>query len=294
MVGTDVCGFGANTTEQLCARWAALGAFATFYRVHNELGSIPQELYRWPATAASARRNMAVRYRLLDYLYTAMRRQSVDGTPAVNPMVFLYPGDKNAAALDLQYFFGPGLLVAPVTEEDATSVEVYLPDDTFYDWYTHARVEGAAKAVTVTGQGWADIPLFLRGGVVFPVRAEAALTTTALRTKPFEIIVAVGRDGTAAGSLYVDDGISIRQQGTSDIAFAYAKGVLVVSGSFGYTKDLRLSRVTFLGLGGKRRRAAVVEVTGQTVRADVDAEKDVVTVEVDMDLTRAFTIKVHS
>ncbi|KAI3334243.1 glycoside hydrolase family 31 protein [Ustulina deusta] len=294
MVGTDVCGFGANTTEQLCARWAALGAFATFYRVHNELGSIPQELYRWPATAASARRNMAVRYRLLDYLYTAMRRQSVDGTPAVNPMVFLYPGDKNAAALDLQYFFGPGLLVAPVTEEDATSVEVYLPDDTFYDWYTHARIEGAAKAVTVTGQGWADIPLFLRGGVVFPVRAEAALTTTALRTKPFEIIVAVGRDGTAAGSLYVDDGISIRQQGTSDIAFAYAKGVLVVSGSFGYTKDLRLSRVTFLGLGGKRRRAAVVEVAGQTVRADVDAEKDVVTVEVDMDLTRAFTIKVHS
>ncbi|KAI1149403.1 glycoside hydrolase family 31 protein [Nemania diffusa] len=296
MVGTDVCGFGANTTEQLCARWAALGAFATFYRVHNELGSIPQELYRWPATTASARKNIAIRYQLLDYLYTAMHRQSADGTPAVNPMVFLYPRDKNTAALDLQYFFGPGLLVAPVTEEDATSVGVYLPDDTFYDWYTHKRIEGAGKAITVTGQGWADIPLFMRGGVVFPVRAEAAMTTTELRTKPFEAIVAIGRDGKASGSLYVDDGISVAQKATSDIKFTYAKGVLAVSGSFGYTKDLRLSKVTFLGLGKSHGKRAVesFDVAGLTVRADVDVEGDVVTIDVDEDLTRAFTIKVNA
>ncbi|OTB04024.1 glycoside hydrolase family 31 protein [Hypoxylon sp. CI-4A] len=283
MVGADTCGFGGDTTEQLCARWAALAAFTPFYRVHNSLDQLPQEFYRWNKTAESARKFIDTRYRLLDYMYTALQAQTVDGTPSVSPLFFLYPQDKNTFSLDLQYFLGPALLVAPVTEENSTSVEVYLPDDVFYDFHTHEQVIGEGKSVNVTDQGWTDLPLYLRGGVIVPLRAASANTTTALRSKPFEILIPVGRDGTAAGRLYLDDGVSIEQPGgTSDILFSYADGLLTVNGTFGYTEDdaLKITKITLLGAGSAGNATT-------TTKRD-----DVISVVVDKPLTEPFTLEV--
>lgn len=249
MVGSDVCGYGDDTNEELCARWALLGAFTTFYRNHNGFPPIiSQEFYRWDSVADAARKIIDIRYRLLDYIYTAMYQQSTDGTPLINPVFYLYPEDAASYGLDLQYFYGDAVLVAPVTEQDATSVNVYLPDDVFYDWYTQKPIQGEGDYITVTDQGLTDIPLYIRGGTIIPLRAESAMTTKELREKDFELLVAPGRDGTASGQLYIDDGVSLEQAATSLVTFSYANGTLIVDGSFDFG-PLVVSNITLLGGG---------------------------------------------
>jgi len=289
MVGADVCGFGSNTTEQLCARWATLGAFMPFYRNHNSIDSISQEFYLWESVTKAAKGAIDIRYRLLDYMYTAMEHQHRDGTPMLNPLYYLYPKDEKTFPLDLQYFLGEGLMVAPVTEENATSVDVYFPKDTLYDWHTLEKVPDSSAGQTVTletGNDWGYIPLYLRAGVIIPLRAESAMTTKALREQDFEILVPLGGSGKAQGKLYLDDGASKEQVTTSDIVFTYdpATREFVVSGTFNFQTSSKITKVTFLGVEEKP--------TEGSAQGSWDESKATYAVTVDKPLTGGFTFKI--
>ncbi|OJJ45732.1 hypothetical protein ASPZODRAFT_133597 [Penicilliopsis zonata CBS 506.65] len=247
MVGSDVCGFGGNTTEELCARWATLGAFYPFYRNHNNMDTISQEFYRWPTVAEAARKVIDIRYRLLDYLYTSFHRQSQTGEPFLQPLFFLYPTDSGTFSNELQFFYGDAILVSPVTEADSTSVEAYFPDDIFYDWYTGLALRGRGANQTITNVGLTQIPLHIRGGSIVPVRSESANTTAAVRQRGFTLLIAPGLDGTATGSLYIDDGDSVEQAATLEVRFNFNNGTLTMDGSFAYRAGVKIEAVTLLG-----------------------------------------------
>ena len=264
LIGSDVCGFEGAVTEELCGRWAALGAFQTFYRNHKNAGDPSQEFYLWPSVANSARKAIAIRYRLLDYIYTAMYRASSVGTPALNPMFYIYPQDNNTWPLELQYFFGGSILVAPVTDEGSTTANVYLPNDLFYDWYTQEPVHGKGAIHTMTGQDSTEIPLFIRSGVVLPLRAESANTTTALRKQSFELLVAEDKHGKASGELYLDDGVSLEQASFTDMTFEYDNGALTLGGTLSSDYPVHVSKVTVLtskkNSAGRTSRTKTVNV----------------------------------
>ncbi|KAB2574162.1 putative alpha/beta-glucosidase agdC [Lasiodiplodia theobromae] len=247
MVGSDVCGFGSNTTETLCARWALLGAFSPFYRNHNEQGAISQEFYRWPLVTDAAKTAINTRYQLLDYFYTAFHRQTQTGEPAINPLFYLYPEDAETFDIDLQYFYGDALLVSPVTEENVTSVDIYLPDDVFYDFWAGDTVRGNGSVVTLDDVPYTSIPLHVRGGTIVPLRAASANTTTELRKQNFTLLIAPGLDGTASGRLYLDEGDAVEQPATSEIEFTYDGRTLGLSGTFGYDSGVVISGVRVLG-----------------------------------------------
>lgn len=258
MVGADVCGFAGNTNPILCARWAQLGAFTPFYRNHGDEVSIPHEFYRWPVVAEAARNALAIRYRLLDYLYTAMARQSRDGTPAVQPMFFAFPDAQGQdavtiASLEHQFFFGPGVLVAPATVENATTSSYYLPaGGVVYDFYTHEKkTSEAGEWVQLDDVPYTHIPLFYKGGAIVVERKEGANTTEELRKLPFRVVVALDQEGKAEGELYLDDGVSLVQEKESWIRFVYEGGKLSTSGQFGYDPAVVIEEVIVLGQEGE-------------------------------------------
>ncbi|KAK2751040.1 hypothetical protein FQN57_000115 [Myotisia sp. PD_48] len=291
MVGSDVCGFAGNTTEELCARWAMLGAFSPFYRNHNDIAAESQEFYRWESVTKAAQTAIDIRYRLLDYIYTAFHQQAQSGEPMLNPLFYLYPNDENTFGLDLQFFYGNAILVSPVTEQGSTSVEIYLPDDIFYDFYTGVPVRGNRANITLSNVGITQIPLHIRGGTIIPIRSRSSYTTKELRNQPFELIIAPDLGGKAAGKLYIDDGESLKQTNTIEVDFKYHAGKLSMEGKFDFPllPHVKIAKVRILGAAGGKDFA---DEEIQTV-IQLNTESDMPFIEVNLPLTGPATMELQ-
>ncbi|KAK2755518.1 hypothetical protein FQN54_006458 [Arachnomyces sp. PD_36] len=280
MVGSDVCGFNYDTNPILCARWTMLGAWNPFFRNHAEYSTIPQEFYRWPLVAEAARGAIATRYKLLDYMYTNLHRQSTTGAPMLTPLMWEYPEDANTFSIELQFFYGDAFLVCPVTTPDETSVTFYMPKDTFYDFDTGKKVEGKGADMTREDIKYTEIPVFVRGGNIVPMRANSAYTTTDLRKEDFELLIAPDADGRAAGDLYLDDGESLEPSDASLLHFVYENGVLETDGTFKYEPGVKISAVKVLGVA-------------ESKCGGHDAEAGTLTRSMELSLTEKFSVNIE-
>lgn len=171
--GGDVGGFLDNTTPELFVRWLQFAAFTPFFRNHSNLGTIDQEPWALGPTVESiARRTIEQRYQLLQLFYCLTAEACETGAPIVRPLFWHYPNDPIATARGDQFLLGRDLLVAPVLEQGSTARAVYLPNETWYDFWTDELIEGGQHHLAEAPLE--RIPIFVRGGAILPIIEAAA------------------------------------------------------------------------------------------------------------------------
>jgi alpha-D-xyloside xylohydrolase len=137
----------------------------------------------------------------MPYIYSLGYNTYQTGAPYMRALFMDFPNDPKVADLRDEYMFGPAFLVAPVTEQGATSRAVYLPAGT--DWYNYWTNERFHGGQTIQADAPIDtLPLFVRAGSIVPL-GEPVESTNEVQ-KIARVRVYPGADAEFA--LYQDDG----------------------------------------------------------------------------------------
>ncbi|PYV68121.1 MAG: alpha-glucosidase [Acidobacteria bacterium] len=191
---------GYDDYPELYTRWFEYGTFLPIMRTHgsrkyNEVWSYGKQ------AEPILEKYLKLRYQLMPYLYSLGYKTYQTGAPFMRALFMDFPNDPNIADIRDEYMFGPAFLVAPVTEQGATSREVYLPAGTdWYNYWTNERVRGG-QAIKVDAP-IEVLPLFVRAGAIVPL--GSAIENTGQEQKIEKVRVYPGADSEF--TLYNDDG----------------------------------------------------------------------------------------
>jgi alpha-glucosidase/alpha-D-xyloside xylohydrolase len=228
--GTDIGGF-VPTPEflgDLYVRWFQFMAFCPLFRAHGRTwhlrlpwgwntgeigpdetttysgaGRPPESELHNAQVEPICRKYLELRYRLMPYLYSAVRETTQTGMPIVRAMWLHHADDPVAVARGDQYLWGRDILVAPVVEKNATSRRLYLPRGSWFDFWTEARIDGGREVERAVDLE--TMPLYVRAGAIVPMGPVKQYTAEPV-DGPLSLTVYPGADGEFA--LFEDDGRS--------------------------------------------------------------------------------------
>lgn len=276
--GTDIGGFVPTQeyTGELFARWFQFAAFTPLFRSHGRdwrlhlpwgwtLGQVgfqetpsyhpdPSELHN-PAIEPICKKYLELRYRMMPYLYSTVKETCETGLPIIRALWLHYPDDAIAVLRGDEYLYGRDILVAPVTEKAAASRSLYLPEGTWYDFWTKERKEGGREITRPVDLE--TIPLYVRAGALLPMGPVKQFTGEKVDA-PLHLWVHPGAAGRF--SLYEDDGHS----------FEFHKGEFMKV-DFAWNDNRRRLNVR-LAKGSKmldpHKRNILVHMTGESQTRD--------------------------
>jgi alpha-D-xyloside xylohydrolase len=236
---------GYDDYPELYTRWFQYATFLPIMRTHGS--RLANEVWSYGKQAEPIlEKYLKLRYRLMPYIYSLGYKTWQTGAPYMRALPLDFPDDPNVADLRDEYMFGPAFLVAPVTEQGATSRWVYLPAGTdWYNYWTDERVHGGQTVEVATPID--TIPLFVRAGAIVPLGAAVESTHEQQAIEKVRVYPGANAEFT----LFSDDGMT----------YAYEKG----AGSITHLRwDEASGRFTHDGVGAwSGADASVVEVVGR-------------------------------
>ncbi len=247
-VGADVGGFMNPATPELMTRWMSIAAFTPFYRAHKMIdmpssepwcfGDINTELNRY---------YMNLRYRLMPYLYSAMKNNE---SPVLKSMGY-FISNKNASncfneKFESQFVLGSDILVCPV-RSNAKSTEVYFPetDSKTAEWYSiHSDIRYKQGTTAFVAAPMSQLPIFVKAGAVIPEIIPSKIENTQSKSDTLLLHVYVNDEGYYFGTVYNDDGMSLKNENFTDYYEYQFKG----TGKNSTSHEVEIERI-----GGKRK-----------------------------------------
>ena len=225
--------------RELYIRWFQFGAMLPVFRSHGT--DTPREPWAFgnegSAEYTCLKETIALRYRLLPYLYSTAAQSCRDGLPMIRAMLTAFGEDSRLRGLSDQYMLGEALLVKPVThslENGGGETEITLPEGGWFDLFSEKYCTGGQ---TVSLETPLDrFPVMVRSGSILPLSAGAC-STAELAPLADELVVFSGADGSFV--LYDDEGDGMGylngaylrvplcwEEGKNTLSFGNAEGTL--------------------------------------------------------------------
>ncbi len=154
-------------SEDCYVRWFQVGMFSPIALVSTRPGMNPWDYGK--EALEICRRYARLRMRLLPYIQSYAAMAHTTGLPILRSLSLEYENDLVTHTMDLQYFFGREILVAPIYSQYNRRT-VYLPAGKWVDYWTGEVVTG--PQVLAVAASLDQLPLFIRGGSIIPMGPE--------------------------------------------------------------------------------------------------------------------------
>ncbi|MBR0167030.1 MAG: glycosyl hydrolase family 31 [Prevotella sp.] len=144
-------------------RWIETSVYLPLMRVHGYMSNTESWNYG-PEAQSIIASCLQEREKLQPYIKECARRISEEGYTLMRPLVFDFADDPEALLQEVEYMFGPDLLISPVTEPGVTTWRTYLPkqEGGWTDYRTGKHYDGGQYVTTAVTKAF--IPVFLRAG----------------------------------------------------------------------------------------------------------------------------------